>query len=157
MKTTAALAFVLMLALAAPSSAGAQCYSSGADAVKAFVDLPTENAVADGGVVLHGWSVNLITGRHPASVQLWRLDRATSQWAQVPAAVYWGPRPDVQAWASSCGAPSPEVALGFGVVPNSPQPPGSYTYLLYITDITPGYPGSINWTTTVERRVVVVQ
>jgi hypothetical protein len=72
----------------------------------------------------------------------------------VPATTYWGPRPDVQAYAIWGGCATAEVALGFTVIPNEPQPFGAWQYHLLVTDLQRD-PDSINWTTEIVRKVVV--
>jgi hypothetical protein len=145
------LLLVVAFALVA-SPASAQVY--GPQPVVAYLDAPAKGQVVSPGVMFGGWAFNWRTCRHVASVQLWRVNLATLEGVHVPATTYWGPRPDVQAYAIWGGCATAEVALGFTVIPNEAQPFGPWQYHLLVTDLQRD-PDSINWTTEIVRRVVV--
>jgi len=123
--------------------------------VTAYLDAPAKGASVTPAVIFGGWAMNWWTCRHVASVMLWRINTATKQIEHVPATVYWGPRPDVQGYAVWSGCYGAEEALGFAVIPKESQPYGPWRYALLFTDLTAGQPGSINWTATTYRDVIV--
>jgi hypothetical protein len=122
--------------------------------VAAWLDAPAANATVSPSVIFGGWAFNWRTCRHVTSVQLWRLNVSTHELVHVPASVYWGPRPDVQAYAQGGGCPTAEEALGFAVVPHAAQPAGAWRYTLLISDLQQD-PDSVNWKTEISRDVIV--
>jgi len=129
------LSAALVLGLA--SSASAQPYDpcDFSYPVAGCVDGPRAGQEVSTVPVFGGWSINCITGRHVGAITLYRRPEGTLDGEFVPATVYWGPRPDVQTWAMASGCNGqPEAALGYSVVPNSPQPVGDYVYSLLFTD-----------------------
>jgi len=145
-------AAIIALAIAAP--AAAQQYIP--QPVVAVLDAPAKGAIVTPAVMFGGWSLNWRTCRHASSVQLWRVNLSTREVIHVPAVVYWGPRPDVQAYAVWGGCATAEIALGFTVIPKEPQPFGPWLYSLLVTDIQTD-PDSINWTAPEIQRKVIVQ
>lgn len=123
--------------------------------VAAALDAPSQDARVAPSVMFSGWAFNWKTCRHVASVQLWRANMATRELVQVPATVYWGPRPDVQSYARSGGCASAEEALGYAVIPTTAQPIGPWRYVLLFSDLTSTDPDSINWKTEIARDVIV--
>jgi hypothetical protein len=122
--------------------------------VQAYLDAPAQGQRVSQGVMFGGWAFNWRTCRHVASVQLWRVNLATREVALVPSTTYWGPRPDVQAYAVWGGCATAEVALGFTVIPHEAQPFGAWRYILLATDLQRD-PDSINWTAQMTRDVLV--
>ena len=118
------------------------------------LDSPAQNARIPADAVLGGWTLNTKTGRHAASVQLWLSNEATRETVLVPCDVYWGPRADVQQYATLAGVPNPELALGFSLVPRQPLPFGAWRLVVYITDLQRD-PDSINWVVRIDRNVLV--
>lgn len=144
----------VVVALALSSSLSAQRTDYLPQPVAAFLDAPAKGAIVSPSVMFNGWTFNWRTCRHVASVQLWRVNLATGEFDRVPATVYWGPRPDVQTYARWGGCSTAEVALGFAVVPDEPQPIGPWRYSLLITDLQHD-PDSINWKMELTRTVIV--
>jgi hypothetical protein len=144
-------AAVLLALLLSPSLAAAQYRPQ---PVSAYLDAPAAGERVPQTVMFGGWALNWRTCRHVASVMLWRVNTATREFAIVPSTVYWGPRHDVQTYARWAGCPTAEIALGFTVVPNEPQPFGPWRYHLLITDLLPD-PDSVNWKIEIVRSVIV--
>lgn len=142
-----------LVAVACTVSLSAQVYMP--NPVAAWLDAPVQNATVAPSAWFGGWAFNWQTCRHVAAVQLWRIDDATQQVVNVPATVYWGPRPDVRAYAQWGGCPSAEEALGFTLIPNAPLPYGASRYVVTFSDMTANQPGSINWNATIYRDIVV--
>jgi hypothetical protein len=82
-----------------------------------------------------GWSGDCNSGRAPRSIMLWRIDLATRRLTNVPVTVSWGARPDAAAYlAAVCTRPFDEN-VGWSVVPTEPEPAGTFTYVVYVTDM----------------------
>lgn len=148
------LRFLLGALFALVLSAGLSAQVYMPQPVAAALDAPAAGATVSPSVIFAGWAFNWRTCRHVGSIQVWRLNLTTHELVQVPVSVYWGPRPDVQAYAQSGGCASAEEALGFGVVPHTAQPAGAWRYSLLISDLQQD-PDSINWKTEITRDVIV--
>ncbi len=142
------LAAAVALLVAAPAFA-----QNSSSPLAVYLDTPSASQRVAPDVHFDGWAINCRTGRHTASIVLARND-ASGAVVFVPATVHWGPRPDVQAAAAVWGCSMPELAVGFTVVPNAPQPVGLYRYELLITDMQRD-PDSINWSASIRRTVTV--
>ena len=146
---------VVVIALACSSSAFAQRYNL-PNPVQAVLDAPAAGAVVSPHVMFGGWAFNWRTCRHASSVILARVNLSTKEVVFVPSTVYWGPRPDVQAYAQWGGCQAAEIALGFTLIPNEPQPYGPWQYSLLVTDLQAD-PDALNWTAPEIRRKLIVQ
>lgn len=80
-----------------------------------------------------GWSGDCNTGRLPVAFTLYRIDNG--HLVNVPVTLTTGARPDAAAYlAGVCNRPF-ETAVGWSLVPKSPEPDGEFLYAVIVTDI----------------------